>query len=101
MESPRPPEDPALCCTHSMPGLNHPDATSPLRGECQRSNRPKGLRPPMFFSECAREAISKAQKRNNPALGAEYYSNFEVKLLIPSRVCAQGCVKTRFSLITL
>jgi hypothetical protein len=55
----------------------------------------------MFFSECAREALSKAQKRNNPALGAEYYWNFEVKLLIASRVCAQGCVKTRFSLITL
>jgi hypothetical protein len=55
----------------------------------------------MFFSECAREALSKAQKRKNPALAAEYYGNFEVKLLIPSRVCAQGSVKTRFSLITL
>jgi hypothetical protein len=55
----------------------------------------------MFFSECAREVLSKAQKRKNPALGAEYYSNFEVKLLILSKVCAQGWVKTRFSLITL
>jgi hypothetical protein len=55
----------------------------------------------MFFSECAREALSKAQKRKNPALAAEYYGNFELKLLIPGRMCTQGCVKTRFSLITL
>jgi hypothetical protein len=101
MVSPRLPEDPALCCSHSMPGSNHPDATPPLPSERGHSNRPKGLRSPMFFSECAREALSKAQKRNNPALGAEYHSNFEVRLLIPSRVCAQGSVKTRFSLITL
>jgi hypothetical protein len=101
MELARMPEAPALCCSQSMPGSNHPDATPPLRGECQQSNRPKELRPPMFFSECAREVLSKAQKRKNPALGAEYYSNFEVKLLILSKVCAQGWVKTRFSLITL
>jgi hypothetical protein len=101
MESARLPKDPALCCTQSIPGSNHPDGTSPLRSERQHSNRPKGLRPPMFLSECAPEALSKAQKRKNPALGAEYYSNFELKLLIPGTSCAEGSEKTRVSLITL
>jgi hypothetical protein len=101
MESPRLPEAPALCSSQSIPGSNHPDATPRFRGECQQSNWPKGLRLPMFFSECAREELSRAQKRKNPALGAEYYSNFELKLLIPGTSCAEGSEKTRFSLITL
>jgi hypothetical protein len=42
----------------------------------------------MFFSECAREALYNAQKRKNPALAAEYYSNFEINLLISGRECA-------------